>query len=158
MPSERTLLDYHLDHIFTLYWIVDEVRIGQCPQGYRVNGYISDGKVSGPKVNGKIRPVDGNWAHMRSDAVIVVDYRVTIETEDGALICAACKGIADPGEDALQKLPRGEPLARFRPLRWGVQSHTADPSYLWLNRVYGLGIGQYDSQTHELTVDVYAVR
>jgi hypothetical protein len=160
MSVERTLLDYRLEHIFSCTWLITEVAIGPCPQGYRVNAYVTgtEGEISGPKVHGKVRPMDSNWATLHPNGVISIDYRLTFETDDGALICATCMGRNDIGEDASEKLSRGEALPRFRPLRWAVHCHTAHPNYLWLNRVHCVGIGQYDSQQHEMTLDVYAVR
>ncbi|MDQ4078144.1 MAG: DUF3237 domain-containing protein [Chloroflexota bacterium] len=155
MQTERNLVDYCLEYIFTCTWTVTEAILGPCPQGFRVNTYVTQGEVTGPKVQGTIRPGDGNWATLHSNGVISVDYRLTFETHDGALIGAACIGRVDVGEDAAEKSARGEALPRFRALRWGIHCHTAHPSYLWLNRVHCLGIGQFDSQHDELTVDVY---
>lgn len=158
MSAERNLLDYRLEHIFSFTMKVDDQLIGPCPQGLRANAYILEGEVSGPKIRGKIRPMDGNWANLRPDGVAQIDYRLTFDTEDGAVICMTWTGVSDFGEDAYEKFSRREPLSRYRAHRVGLHCHTAHPNYLWLNRVHCLGIGQFDSQQHEVVYDVYTVR
>lgn len=150
-------LPYHLEPLFACTWTVTEEVIGLCPQGLRVNAYVTGGEVSGPRLRGTVRPVDGNWATLLSNGVVHPDYRLTFQTDDGALVGVTATGVGDFGEDAHQKAARGEALERLRPLRLGVHFHTAHPDYLWLNRVLGLGICQYDSQQHAFSLDAYAV-
>jgi hypothetical protein len=54
-----------------------------------VNLYVTGGKVQGPKVNGKLLPVGGDWLTIRTDGVGILDVRATIETHDAALIYLA---------------------------------------------------------------------
>ena len=150
-------LPYHLEPLFACTWAVTEESLGPCPEGVRVNAYVTGGVVDGPRLRGTVRPVDGNWATLYPNGVVSVDYRLSLESHDGALINALSTGVVDLGEDALEKFSRGEALARLRPMRLGMHFHTSHPDYVWLNRLHCLGVAQFDAETHELTCDVYAV-
>ncbi|MGK3963980.1 DUF3237 domain-containing protein [Sorangium sp. So ce118] len=161
MSIDEQLIDHAIEHLFSYTIGIAELEsIGLCPEGLRTNAYCMGGVVSGPRVRGKLRPVGGNWPVLRRDGVALIDYRLTLEADDGALIYLTCMGVSDFGEDAYQKIERGEAgqLARYRDHRAAVQCHTAHPDYLWLNRVHCLGIGRFDSQEMTVRYDVYAVR
>ena len=161
MAFDDHLLDYTIEYLFSYtIGIAALESVGFCPEGLRTNAYSTGGVVVGPKVRGTVRPVGGNWPVLRHDGVALIDYRLTLETDDGALIYLTCVGVSDFGEDAYQKVARGEAgqLARYRDHRAGVQCHTAHPDYIWLNRVHCLGIGQFDSQAMTVCYDIYAVR
>src|SRR5262245_56259811 len=68
--------------------------IGATPAGFRVNGFITSGRVEGPRIQGIVRPVGcGDWAVIRPDDIADIDVRLTIETHDGALIAMTYTGI-----------------------------------------------------------------
>jgi hypothetical protein len=161
VSHNNRLLDYAIEHLFSYtIGIATLESVGFCPEGLRTNAYSTGGEVTGPKLRGKVRPVGGNWPVLRHDGVAQIDYRLTLETEDGALIYVTCIGVSDFGEDAYQKVARGEAgqLARYRDHRTGVQCHTSHPAYMWLNRVHCLGIGRFDSQEMTVRYDIYAVQ
>jgi hypothetical protein len=161
MAAAHELLQFELDHIFSFtIGIATLESVGFCPEGLRTNAYATGGKVDGPRVRGQVRPVGGNWPVLRQDGVALIDYRLTIETEEGALLYVTCTGVSDFGEDAYHMVARGEAgqLTRYRDHRTGVQCHTAHPDYLWLNRVHCIGIGQFDSQDMTVRYDIYVVR
>ena len=59
--------------------------VGEGPNGTRIYYAISDGDVSGTRINGKIRG-GGEWALIGSDGFLRVDVRTQIETHDGAFL------------------------------------------------------------------------
>lgn len=153
------MLDYSLEYIFSYTATLQaqpEV-IGPVPEGIRANFYVTAGKLEGPRVNGKILPVGGDWLIIRVDGVGILDVRATFETDDGALIYTAYSGVLDLGEDGYQKFLRQE-LPMHIPLRVAPRFHTAHPKYLWLNRIQCLGVGQADMGRSEVHYDIYAVR
>ena len=156
--TDNTLLSYRMEHIFSFTATLQnppEV-IGLVPEGIRVNAYVTGGNVWGPKVQGKVHPVGGDWLTIRTDGVGMVDVRITLETHDQALIYMYYNGVLDYGESGYDKVLRQE-LPPTIPVRIAPRFHTAHPSYQWLNRLQCVGIGQLNSQQLEVRYDVYAV-
>jgi hypothetical protein len=152
------MLDYRLEHIlsYSATLKAPEV-IGPLPEGIRANFYVTGGNLQGPRVNGQVLPVGGDWLTIRTDGVGILDVRATFETHDGALIYTAYSGVVDVGEDGYQKFLQQD-LPPFMSLRIVPRYHTTHPDYLWLNRIQCLGIGQVDMARLEVRYDVYAVR
>ena len=151
--------DYKLEHIFSYTGLLahpPEV-IGPVPEGIRVNFYSACGEITGARVRGTLRPTGGDWVTVRKDGVAYVDVRTTFETHDGALILVTYQGVVDIGEDGYAKFLRGEmpPVVKIRTSPRFVTSH---PDYLWLNRLFCFGVGEYRAATNEAKYDVYAVR
>lgn len=153
------MFDYKLEHIFSYTATLKAAPevIGPLPEGIRLNFYVTGGTVSGPKVNGRVLPVGGDWLTLRTDGVGILDVRATMETDDGALIYTAYSGVLDFGEDGYEKFLRQE-LSDIGNLKIAPRYHTAHPDYLWLNRIQCVGIGQSVSSRSEVTYDIYAIR
>ena len=153
------MFDYRLEHIFSYTATLaspPEV-IGPVAEGVRANFYCTGGTISGPRLQGKIHPVGGDWLTIRTDGVGILDVRATLESHDGALIYIAYQGVSDLGDDGYQKFLQGK-LPRTVPLRAVPRFQTAHPGYLWLNRIQGLSIGEVNTERSEVSYDVYAVR
>ncbi|MGE0104940.1 MAG: DUF3237 domain-containing protein [Blastocatellales bacterium] len=149
----------NLEHIFSYTASLKnppEV-IGPLPEGIRINFYVTGGTVTGPKLEGRILPVGGDWLTLRKDGVGILDVRATMETQDGALIYTAYSGIIDFGEDGYDRFLRRE-LPPTAELRIAPRYYTAHPSYQWLNRLQCVGIGRSDSTRSEVSYDIYAMR
>jgi len=158
MTSTNTL-DYKLEPIFSYTGKLasqPEV-IGLVPEGIRVNFYSTGGEISGPRVNGKVRAVGGDWLTVRKDGVAVLDVRTTFETDNGALILVTYSGMIDFGENGYDQFLRGE-LPPEAEIRMSPRFATSHPDYLWLNRLHCLGIGRYTAAASSARYDVYAVR
>jgi hypothetical protein len=131
--------------------------VGPVPEGIRVNFYVTGGGIAGPRLNGRVRPVGGDWLTIRRDGMGVLDVRITLETADGAVIDAAYRGLGDLGPDGYEKFLRGE-LPPALPLRTSPVMRTAHPAYQWLQRELMVGLGVADFVKSEARYDVYAVR
>jgi hypothetical protein len=154
---KRNTLQYKLKHIFSLNLNLTELEvIGVLPEGLRVNVYVTDGKVGGSKVKGTVLPEGGNWTVLDTSGMMSIDYHLTLEMHDGALISVTCAGLSDCGEDGYQKYFEGE-LPSIHPHRTSIKCRTAHPDYLWLNRLHCIGIGQGDAMRLEVIYDVYSV-
>jgi hypothetical protein len=152
------MLDYKLEHIFSYNAKLSEPEaIGPVAEGNRAIYYSRGGEVNGPRVQGKLRSVGGDWLTIRQDGVALVDVRTTFETDDGALIYAQYNGIIDAGENGYDNFLKGN-IPAVLPIRTAPRFSTAHPSYLWLNRLQCIGIGEARPGKGIVHYDVYALR
>ena len=104
--------------------------IGAGPLGTRVTFPITGGSFEGARLRGKVLPGGDDWTVKRSDGVVELDLRITLETEDGALVYMTFHGIRD---DAAPAAPYFRTLPRFE---------AAEPRYSFLNRLLAVGTGE----------------
>lgn len=57
------------------------VDIGSTPVGRRRIVPVSGGQFSGARLNGIVRPGGADWVLNRADGVMLVDVRLTLETD-----------------------------------------------------------------------------
>ena len=153
------MFDYQLDHIFSYHITVGFPEIiGAEPDGLRLNFYLTGGKVTGPKVFGKVRPGGADWVKVRRDGIALIDVRAVFETKDGALIYVTVEGTADLGEDGYERTRSGKTPRSPTRYRTFPRFRTAHPEYTWLNRLHCLGIGEASFVRFRVDYDVYAVR
>ena len=88
---------------------------------------VTGGSFDGERLRGKVLPGGGDWVVKRADGVFELDLRVTLETDDGALIHMTFSGIRDDANHYFRTAPRFE---------------TAAPKYAFLNRLLAVGIGE----------------
>jgi hypothetical protein len=112
--------------------------VGDGPHGVRVTFPIVGGSFDGDRLRGKVLPSGDDWTVRRSDGVIELDLRITLETDDGALIHMTFAGIRDDGAP-------GAPYFRTTP-----RFETAAAKYSFLNRLLAVGVGEVhaDSPVH----------
>src|SRR5256884_5385990 len=93
-------------------------KIGSVPHGTRVTALIASGHFEGPRLRGKVLPGGGDWTLLRGDGVLELDLRITLETDDGALIHMTSFGLRHEPAAGIPSLPPGprvDPAAgRFR--------------------------------------------
>jgi Protein of unknown function (DUF3237) len=107
--------------------------VGAGPRGTRLTFPITGGSFDGDRLRGKVLSGGGDWVVKRSDGILELDLRITLETDDGALIHMTFEGIRDdaaPGGPYFRTLPRFE---------------TADAKYSFLNRLLAVGTGEIQS-------------
>jgi hypothetical protein len=114
--------------------------VGACPRGTRLTFPITGGVFDGDRLRGRVLPGGDDWVIKRPDNVLELDLRITLETDDGALIHMTFEGIrndAAPGTPYFRTLPRFE---------------TAEPKYAFLNRLLAVGTGEIgaDGPVHVL--------
>jgi hypothetical protein len=117
-------------------------RIGVGPHGTRVTAPITDGHFEGPRLRGRVLPGGGDWTLLRPDGALELDLRVTLETDDGALIHMTSLGLRHGPADVVAALARGErvdPSAYY--FRTLPRFETAHPSYAFLNRLLAVAGG-----------------
>ena len=104
--------------------------VGAGPRGARLTFPVIGGSFEGERLRGKVLPGGGDWVLKRPDGVLELDLRITLETEDGALIHMTFDGIRAEG-------PNGSPYFRTLP-----RFETADTKYAFLNRLLAVGAGE----------------
>ncbi|MGH8456879.1 MAG: DUF3237 domain-containing protein [Stenotrophobium sp.] len=153
------MFPYQLEHIYSYraQLVAPPEVIGPVPEGIRANFYVAGGEITGPKLRGKLRPVGADWGTIRSDGVLVIDARITLETDDGALVYMHYNGLGDLGADGHEQFLAGKLPPRFT-LRTAPVFRTAHPKYQWLHRLFCIGVGEADLEKFTASYDVYAVR
>jgi len=117
-------------------------KLGAVPHGTRVIAAIAGGTFEGPRLRGKVLPGGGDWTLLRPDGVLELDLRITLETDDGALISMSSFGLRHGPAEVLAALSRGEPVdpsAYY--FRTAPRFETSAPQYAFLNRVVAIASG-----------------
>src|SRR5207237_6896719 len=68
-------------------------RLGAVPHGRRSIVPVTGGEFEGPRLRGKVLPGGGDWLLMRSDGVLELDLRITLETDEHALVYMTFLGL-----------------------------------------------------------------
>src|SRR5229473_7392640 len=100
--------------------------IGSTPRGALSVFPVTGGSFEGELLRGKVLAGGGDWVTAKGDGTFELDLRVTLETDDGALIHMTFTGVRDDANHYFRTLPRFE---------------TAAPKYSFLNRLLAVGIG-----------------
>jgi len=100
--------------------------IGTTPAGTLSIFPIVGGSFEGDRLRGRVLG-GGDWVTKRPDGTFELDARVTLETDDGALIHTTFTGVRDDANHYFRTLPRFE---------------TAAPKYGFLNRMLAVGVGE----------------
>jgi len=101
--------------------------IGATPSGALTIFPVTGGSFEGDRLRGKVLAGGGDWVIRRGDEAFELDLRVTLETDDGALIYMTFTGLRDDAHHYFRTLPRFE---------------TASAKYAFLNRLLAVGIGE----------------
>jgi Protein of unknown function (DUF3237) len=111
-------------------------KIGAVPHGTRTIVPVSGGSFEGPLLSGRVLPGGGDWTLSRPDGVLELDLRITLETDDGALIDLASFGMRHGPPEVLAALTRGEvvdPASYY--FRTTPRFETGHAKYAFLNRL-----------------------
>jgi len=108
------------------------IEVGAGPAGTRVVFECESATIKGDRLNGEMEgAVGGDWIVVGPEGTATLDVRVTIRTDDGAVILVQYPGRADVTNGmeppvTLYVAPRFE---------------TGDERYAWLNRIQAIGKG-----------------
>ncbi len=116
------------------------IMIPGAPQGTRMLIAVKGGSFEGPKMSGTVVAPGGDWVTQRSDGSIKLDVRMTLKTNDDALIFVSYNGIGNVVD--------GQFKARCAPV-----FETGDERYTWLNNIQAVGIGGLDGAN--VVYDIY---
>ena len=117
--------------------------LGAVPHGIRSIIPVTGGDFEGPGLRGKVLSGGGDWLLLRDDGVLELDLRVTLETDDRALIHMTFQGLRHGPPDVIAALGRGEVIDPasyyFRTL---PRFETSTERYAYLNRIITVGVGE----------------
>ena len=113
------------------------------PQGTRTIVQILGGRFEGPRLKATVQVPAGDWITNRADGSYRLDVRMTLKTDDGALILLTYNGIG-------QTTPAGASL-RGAPL-----FETGDQRYAWLTRLQAVSVGERVGT--DVKYNVYALK
>jgi Protein of unknown function (DUF3237) len=123
------------------------LNIGAVPHGTRRIALVNGGTFEGPRLRGTILPGSADWQLLRSDAVLEMDIRLTLRTDDGALISMSSFGLRHGPPEVIAALGRGETVDPstyyFRAM---PRFQTAHPGYSFLNRLIAVASGDRRSE------------
>ena len=120
------------------------LNIGAVPYGIRRTAPLGGGTFEGPRLRGTILPgTSADWQLLRSDGVLEMDLRFTLQTDDGSLISMSSFGPRHGPPEVIAALGRGEtvdPSTYY--FRTMPRFETAAPKYAFLNGLLAIGIGE----------------
>jgi hypothetical protein len=108
-------------------------RIGSGPFGTRGVAAKTGGSFSGPRLNGKVLPTGGDWYLVDANGVARLDVRITLETDDGALIYVMYYGIRRKEPDSPPRPADGADEYGDMYYMIAPRFETGDERYAWLN-------------------------
>ena len=134
----RHLLTLRLDVAFAAM-----LNIGITHRGRRRVAPILGGKFEGERLNGTVLPGGADWVINRPDGPMVIDVRVTLQTEDKALIYLTYQGVFRAVPEVMQRFGRGELLDEGEySLLTTAHFETGTAAYTWLNDLTVVGVGK----------------
>jgi hypothetical protein len=128
--------------------------LGATPEGYRINFYVKDGTVRGPKIDAVVIPEGGDWMCIRPDGIGMVNITITYCATDGALILERSGGVFDLGPGGYAMAASGS-FSGSPPFYATPSWETAHPNWQWLNRCQGFGIGRVVLDELQVRCDIY---
>lgn len=121
------------------------IDIGKGPLGRRVLFGSAGGRFEGDRLRGDVLPGGGDWTLFASDGTMSLDVRLTLRTDDGALIMMTyCGRWSVPAELSAEL---ADPETRFLvdPARYYFRTvpmfETGTERYAWLNSRVSIGTG-----------------
>ncbi|MBI1262532.1 MAG: DUF3237 family protein [Rhizobiales bacterium] len=135
--------------------------VGLTPTGHRMIAYVKEGRFTGPKMKGKVLAGGGDWALVRGDGVLVIDVRITIETDDGVRIYVSYGGRISGSPEVLGQLLDPTKAGDVDPASYYFRTNPlfdapVNSDYAWLNGMAAIGIGRFTSTG--VSYDVHLIR
>jgi hypothetical protein len=119
--------------------------IGKTGFGERLIGELTGGRWEGERFKAKmVGAAAADWALESDDGLLHVDVRMTLETDDGALVYVSYTGLMDTA-------------AEGAPIRSAIRFETAAERYQWLTRTLCVGDGRFDEAAARVTYDVFVL-
>jgi len=109
----------------------ERFEVGKTPFGARMIGEITGARWEGERFRAKmVGAASADWAVAGEDDLLAVDVRMTLQTDDGALLYLHYDGLLDG---------RADP-----PVRSAMRFETSDPRYAWMGRTVFIACGTWD--------------
>jgi hypothetical protein len=136
-----------LAHLFTLSaGLGGSDDTGEGSLGRRIRDSVGEGTFAGRHMRGELLPGSADWRLIRHDVTSVIDARVMLRTDDGALIYMSYGGrvVVPPDMLAQVRDPARrhllDPAAYY--FRTTPTFETGAEPYRWLNNIVCIGTGR----------------
>lgn len=133
-------------HLFDM--VVDlqpRLDIGRGPFGRRVLFGSAGGSFTGPRLRGEVLAGGGDWALLRPDGGLILDVRLTLRTDDGAVVHMTYGGRWVVPPEVRAELADPDRRHRVDPARYYFRTNplfeTGAERYAWLNDIVCVGSG-----------------
>ncbi len=137
------MVDLRTRPLFSVKLLVGPIQnLGRTPLGERRVAVVAGGHFAGERLKGTVMEGGSDWILLRPDAAMQLDVRLTLKTDDGALIGMTYRGYRHGPADVIERLNRGEtvdPGAYY--FRIAPFFETGADKYAWLNRIVAVGTG-----------------
>ncbi|MBS0124986.1 DUF3237 domain-containing protein [Thetidibacter halocola] len=132
-----------LSHVCDLEVELDPIReMGSGRAGQRRIVPIVGGRVSGPRLNGRILNLGADWQTIFENGMAELDTRYAMQTDDGATIEIINYGYRHGPKEVIAAIAQGEtvdPASYY--MRTHARLETGDARYDWVNRTLFVGTG-----------------
>lgn len=129
---------------------------GNTPYGERRVINITGGKVSGPRLSGKILPGGADWQIIRADGAADIFAKYTVQIDGGGFVLVTSAGLRHGPPEVIARLAKGEAVPRDQYyFRTCVRFETGDPQADWLNRVLCIAVGAREKM--KVKLDLFEV-
>ena len=120
---------------------------------------VPSGWVEGPRLKGKIVSPSGDWLKVMPSGVIRLDFRATIQTDDGEIIFISSSGVLQCPKDSADRLAKGELLKTNECYYITAPTfETKSEKYGWLNGMQAIGKMIEVKRGDHVTWDVFALK
>jgi uncharacterized protein DUF3237 len=123
--------------------VATPLNIGAVPLGTRRTAPLGGGTFEGPRLRGVIVPGgSADWQLLRTDGVLEMDLRCTLQTDDGALISMRSFGLRHGPPEIITAIGRGEtvdPSTYY--FRTTPRFETGHAAYSFLNHLIAVATG-----------------
>jgi len=113
------------------------------PQGTRTIVQVLGGRFEGPRLKAAVQTPAGDWITNRADGSYKLDVRLTLKTDDGAVILVTYNGV-------------GRTTDAGASLRIAPLFETGDSRYAWLTQLQAIGVGERVGTA--VTYAIYALK
>src|SRR5271166_5476879 len=120
--------------LFAMRLEVKVMVVGATPTTTRRIGVVHGGAFEGERLSGRVLDGGSDWQSMRGDGSTLLDVRLNLETDDGAMICVTYKGVRHGPRDVIDRLDRGEavdPASYYFRTNWVSPSLPRCPKSRW---------------------------
>jgi len=118
--------------------------VGATPLGSRRIVPVAGGTFKGDRLSGDCLPnAAADWILARADGSVQLDVRLTLQTDDDALIYMTYRGIRHSTPEVAQRLASGDSVDPDEYyFRTTPVFETASEKYAWLNNIISVGVGE----------------
>jgi hypothetical protein len=145
-PRVKDVGEIKTAHLFDI--VVDlnpPLTIGDGPIGRRVLYGSDGGTFSGPRLHGEVLPGGGDWALFRPDGSMMLDVRLTLRAQDGALVHMTYGGRWIIPPELRAEMGDQAKRHQINPARYYFRTcplfETGAHQYAWLNDIVCVGSG-----------------